>query len=83
MANIQFQRVVGDSGSAELAQLRTSYNALLDVVGDLITGLKTVADEAATHTLATDAETALEANVYKVISTPRIPLAPAMAKTAE
>jgi hypothetical protein len=81
MATIKTQKITGDLGSQEVAQLITSYNALLDVLGDLITGLKTVADEAATHTLATTAETALEANVYKVVEERSRPLGKAPAKS--
>jgi hypothetical protein len=75
MANIKLQRVVGDSGSQELEQLRLNYNNLVDILGTLITGLKTavIGD---VNTLATAAELAMEANVTKVIPTARIPLAP-------
>jgi len=75
MATIKTLPVTGDLGSQEVAQLIHSYNHLLDVVGDLITGLKTVADEAATHALATTAETALQTNVFKVQEVKQIPLA--------
>jgi anti-sigma regulatory factor (Ser/Thr protein kinase) len=74
MATIKTQPVVGDSGSQEMAQLVRSYNNLLDVVGDLITGLKTVVDEAATNTLAATAETALQTNVFKILEQPPIAL---------
>jgi hypothetical protein len=78
MASIKIQRVVGDSGSQEFVQLLGSYNALLDVLGTLITGLKTTADEAATNALATTAETALQNTVYKVQGTYDIPNGPRM-----
>lgn len=75
MATLKTLPVVGDSGSQELAQLLSSYNQLLDILGTLITGMKTVADEAALHVLATTAETAMEANVLKIVPTYQVPLA--------
>lgn len=79
MADLLTQKVHGDLGSQEHAQLVASYNELLDVLGDLITGLKTAADTAAINTLATTAETAMEANVKKLQSLPNVPLGPAIA----
>lgn len=78
MANFTTQTVVGDLGSQEHAQLVSSYNALLDVLGDLITGLKSAAVVGDIVTLATTAETALEANVKKLQQSPNVPLSPAM-----
>lgn len=78
MATLKTQKVHGDLGSQEVAQLQSSYNELLDVLGDLITGLKTAADVAAVNTLATTAETAMEANVKKLESVPNIPLSPSI-----
>lgn len=82
MANILYQPVVSDLGSKEFAQLANSYNELLDVLGDLITGLKTAADTAAINTLATTAEAALVANVVKLKQQPNIPITPSMATSA-
>lgn len=76
MASLTTQKVQGDLGSQEVAQLLASYNALLDVVGDLVTALKGAADVAAVNTAGTAAETAIEANVKKIQSDPAIPLAP-------
>jgi hypothetical protein len=77
MATYQTQKVVGDLGSQEHAQLVNSYNELLDALGTLITGLKTAADVAAIQALATAAETSLEANVKKLQQSPNLPLSPA------
>lgn len=79
MATIKTQKVVGDLGSQEHAQLVDSYNKLVDVVGDLITALKGAADVAAINTAGTTAETAIEANVKKLEQVPNIPLSPAPA----
>ena len=76
MASLTTQKVQGDLGSQEVAQLISSYNALLDVVGDLVTALKGAADVAAINTAGTTAETNIEANVKKLQSEPNIPLAP-------
>ena len=76
MATIKTLPVVADLGSQEVSQLIHSYNHLLDVLGDLITGLKIVADEAATHALATIAETALQTNVFKIQEQPDLTLNP-------
>lgn len=76
MATIKTLPVIADLGSQEVAQLVHSYNHLLDVLGDLITGLTTVADEAATHALALLAETALQDNVFKIQEKPDSPLNP-------
>jgi len=82
MANIKTQRVHGDLGSQQLAQLQNSYNNLVDILGTLITGLKTavIGD---VNTLATAAEAAMEANVPKLLATPRTPLQPQVAPIAE
>ena len=80
MANLKTQQVVGDLGSQEHAQLVASYNALLDVVGDLVTALKSATDSNVS-TPATTAETAMEAGVKKLQQGPEVPLAPAMATT--
>jgi len=74
MASLKTQKVYGDLGSQEHAQLQASYNELLDVLGDLITGIKGSADHAALVVVATTAETAMEANVKKLESIPNIPL---------
>lgn len=79
MATIKTQKVIGDLGSQEHAQLVDSYNKLVDVVGDLITALKGAADVAAINTAGTTAETAIEANVKKLEQVPNIPLSPAPA----
>ena len=76
MANYENQNVIGDLGSEEAAVLISSYHNLLDVMGDLITALKGAADTAAINVLATTAETALEANVRKVVSQPPVPARP-------
>lgn len=76
MATIQTRPVIADTGSEEVAQLRRSYSQLLDVLGDLITGLKSAADVPAINALATTAETALQDNVVKVGSEPNAPAAP-------
>jgi len=76
MANYLTQNVIADLGSEEVKQLITSYNALLDAVGDLITGMTTAADTAAINTLATTAETALVANVKIIAPKPVVPSAP-------
>ena len=76
MADLQTQRIVGDLGSQEHAHLQASYNGLLDVLSDLITGLKTAADVPAVQALATTAEAAMEANVKKLESVPDLPLSP-------
>lgn len=79
MASILTQKVTGDLGSQEVAQLVSNYNALLDVVGDLVTALKGAADVAAVNTAGTAAETALESTVNKLQAVPNVPLAPAAA----
>ncbi|HUW48265.1 MAG TPA: hypothetical protein VMW36_05945 [Patescibacteria group bacterium] len=76
MATLSTQRVIKDLGSEEVAQLITNYNALLGVLGDLITGIKGSADHAAVVVVATAAETALEANVKTLTTEPNIPAAP-------
>lgn len=77
MATFTKRPVIGDTGSQELAQLRKNYNALLDVLGDLITGLKTVTTlPGDINTLATTVETALQATVEKIISQKDLPLNP-------
>lgn len=76
MASLVTQQVVGDLGSQEHAQLVANYNALLDVLGDLITALKSATD-GNVSTPATTAETALEANVRKLQQSPDVPLSPA------
>lgn len=73
MATIKTQPVLGDLGSHEVQLLQTSYDHLLDVLGDLITGLKTAANIGAVNVLATTAETALQGNVFKIQSKPQIP----------
>lgn len=78
MANYTTQSVIGDLGSQEYAQLVNSYNELCDVLGDLITGLKTAAAVGDINTLATTAETALDANVKKFQQVPNVPLGPTL-----
>lgn len=79
MATIKIQPVHGDLGSQEVAHLIHSYNHLLDVLGTMITAMKTTAGFVGDlQTIATTAETALQANVYKLSSEPVIPMAPAM-----
>lgn len=75
---LKTQRVVGDVGSQELAQLLHSYNHLLDALDTLISGLSTAADITAVNTLATTALASVEANAYKVVATKDIPLSPAL-----
>lgn len=74
MASIKTQPVLGDVGSQQIEQLIHSYNHLLDVLGDLITGLKTAADVTAQKALAVTAEAALVANVFKQQTKPAAPL---------
>ncbi len=74
MATLVTQPVIGDVGSAEVQQLRVNYNNLLDVLGTLITGLKTAADAPAINALATTAETSLQNTVAKIGSQPNVPL---------
>ena len=59
MANIQQRQVVGDSGSKVLDELRRSYNALLDEIGDLATAgsLTIAAADATTPGTGADATT--------------------------
>ena len=79
MATLKTQKVYGDLGSQEHAQLQDSYNKLLEVLGDLITGIKGSADHAALVVVATTAETAMEATVKKLESVPNVPLSHAPA----
>jgi hypothetical protein len=74
MADLKTQHVVGDLGSQQVQQLIVSYNALLVVLGDMITSMKTTAGFVADlQTIATTAETALEAGVYYQAQDPNIP----------
>jgi hypothetical protein len=77
MASFKTQKVPGDVGSQQVAQLIHSYNHLLDILGTLITGLKTAANIGAQQTLATTAEASLELLVHKQEQIPNIPLSPA------
>ena len=61
----------------ELAQLRVSYNELLEIVGQLATDLAAAANVAAVNTAGSTAETDLEAKTKKVVGKPSIPLSPA------
>jgi len=82
MATFKTQKVVGDLGSQEVAQLISNYNHLLDVVGDLVTALKSAAGFVGDlQTKATTAETALQNTVCKLEVNPQIPLAPAPTAT--
>jgi len=75
MASIKTLPVVSDLGSQEVAQLVNNYNHLLDVLGDMITSMKATAGFVADlQTIATTAETALEATVYKIAQSPNVPL---------
>lgn len=76
MASINQRPVIGDSGSQESAQLRKNYNALLDVLGNMITALKTAADAPAINAIAVIAETALQNTVEKIVSQKDLPLNP-------
>jgi hypothetical protein len=80
MATLKTQPVVGDLGSQQLAHLAYSYGKLLDVLGTLITGLKTAADVPAVNALAVTAEASLEADAYKVTSEPNVPMSPSFTK---
>ena len=75
---LKTQKVVGDTGSQEGAQLLHSYNQLLDTLYTLIDGLSTAVDITAVNTLATTALATVEASVYKVVTDRNIPLSPAM-----
>jgi len=76
MATLATQRIVKDLGSEEVAQLITNYNALISLLGTYFTGVKGAADLAAVKVLATAAETAMEANVHTLATSPNIPAAP-------
>lgn len=73
---LKVQRVVGDSGSQELEQLRTNYNNLLDATEALAVAI--AASDASAQVKAAFAAyiTSVEAGCPKLYATPRIPLAP-------
>ena len=73
---IKTQKVVGDLGSQEVAQLVNSYNKLLDILDTLIVGLVTAGNIGAVNTLATTAVASL-VTVYKIQPEPAIALSPA------
>jgi len=79
MANLMTQKVVGDTPSQETAQLIHSYNQLLDMLGTLITDLKTAANIGAVNALAVTAEASMQTLVYKLQAKPNIRLNPAPA----
>jgi len=74
---LKTQKIVGDVGSQEMAQLIRSHNLLLDAMYALVTGLITAADITAVHALATTAEAAMASGVYKILPKANIPLSPA------
>lgn len=74
---LKTQKVIGDTGSQEGAQLLHSYNQLLDVLYTLIDGLSTAIDITAVNTLAVTALASVEESVYKVVTDKNIPLSPA------
>jgi hypothetical protein len=78
MATLKTQKVHGDLGSQEVAQLIASHNALLDAMGDLVTALKAAAAIGDVVTAATNAELAMETYTKKIQSVPNIPLSPAI-----
>lgn len=67
MADIRTVTVPEDTGSEELKRLRKSYNALLDMFGNLLDALEAAADVAAVNTAATAALAELETNTAVVI----------------
>lgn len=76
MADLRTVNVIEDTGSEELKRLRKSYNALLDVVGDLLDALETAAAVGDVNTAATNALAVLETNsteVVKVGGEPGVP----------
>jgi hypothetical protein len=74
--SVKTQKVVGDLGSQEVAQLINSYNKLLDILDTLIVGMSTAADTAAVNALSVTAVASL-ATVYKIQPEPAIALSPA------
>jgi hypothetical protein len=79
MATLKTQPVLGDLGSQEVYQLMHSYNHLLDVLGTMITAMKTTAGFVGDlQTIATTAETALQANVFKLREERPLPAAKRM-----
>jgi len=68
------QPVLGDLGSQEVQQLIVSYNALLDTLDVLITGMSTAVNTAAVNALAVTALASLEANSFKLRSEPQVPV---------
>jgi len=78
MATIKTQPVHADLGSQELAQLRTNYNNLVQVFGDLVTTIKSATLVADIVAAVTTAETALQNTVAKIGAQPNIPLGKAM-----
>lgn len=76
MASIKTKPIINDSGSQLVAELIQNNNDLLDVLGTLITGLKTAANIGAVNTLATTAEASLEAITLKFTPQPNLTLAP-------
>jgi methyl-accepting chemotaxis protein len=79
MANVKTLPVIGDTGSQDVAQLVKNFNALVDVLGTMITSMKSSAGFVADlQTIATTAETALVATVDKLKLQPNTPLAPGM-----
>jgi hypothetical protein len=76
MATIKTRPVIGDNGSQELAQLRKSYNALVQVVGDLITSLKGSTDVPSIVVIVTAAELVIQSTVEKIGTQPNLGLNP-------
>lgn len=76
MATINSRPVIGDSGSQETEQLRTNYNNLVQVMGDLVTTLKAATVIGDVVTAATTAETALQNTVEKIIAQKDLPMNP-------
>lgn len=83
MADIRTQPVIEDLGSQEVAQLRTSYNALLEALGDYMDTVETAAGASAAAATAFLAVVEVDTTAVKAVgSTTNIPLNPDRAVTS-
>ena len=76
MAEIRTQPVVQDTGSEELKKLRLSYNALVELVGNILDDLEGAANIAAVNAAATVRLAEIETDTADVVAIGGLPGVP-------
>lgn len=73
MADIRTQPVIEDIGSEQLKKLTLSYNALVELVGNILDDLEGAANIAAVNAAATVRLAEIEADTADVVAVGRLP----------